>query len=412
MQEILEIANKIKQKGGTLYLVGGAVRDILLNRVVKEEDYCVTGISKVEFEELFPQARLRGKSFPVYELEGREFALARTETKSGIGHKEFEIYTGKEITIEQDLARRDITINAIAQNILTNEIIDPFKGREDIKKRMIRKVGESFKEDPLRVYRVARFAATLEFEVEPETIQEMKKLKQELGTLSKERIEVEFRKALQSNKPARFFETLRKAELLQIHFKEIGDLIGKIQPEQYHPEGDSYQHTMIALDATTSLTDKLEIRFSCLVHDLGKGTTPMEILPHHYGHEERGEKLVSVLGNRIGVPKKWIKCGKIAAKEHMKAGRFEQLTPKKQVDLIEKLSKSELGLEGMKIVVMCDKYRNGVYPQNIEFDQIGKECLAQITGKKIKEKYQLEEGKRIKEKLHEERINWIKKYKE
>lgn len=412
MQEILQIANKIKQKGGNLYLVGGAVRDSFLNRPVKEEDYCVTGLSKQEFETLFPEAKLRGKMFPVYDIEKREFALARTERKSGIGHKEFEIRIGKEITIREDLARRDITINAIAQEVLTKEIIDPFYGTEDIKNRIIRKVGKSFAEDPLRVYRVARFAATLTFEVEPETIKEMKKLELELITLSKERVYVEFQKALKSNKPSIFFEVLRKANLLKVHFPEIQNLIGKIQPEKYHPEGDSYNHTMIAVDASTKLTDDLAIRFSCLVHDLGKGTTPVEILPHHYGHEERGEKLVTVLGNRIGVPKKWIKCGKIAAKEHMKAGRFEEMTPKKQVELIEKLAKSELGLEGMKIVVLCDKYRNGIYPDNIQFDQIGKRCIQEITGSMIKEKYQLKEGKKIKEKLQEERINWIKKYKE
>ena len=178
--EILEIANKIKQKCGKLYLVGGAVRDELLKREVHDQDYCITGLSKEEFEEMFPEALKREKYFCVYDLENKEFALARAEKKSGIGHKEFEIETGKNITIEQDLARRDITINSIAKNVLTGEIIDPFEGRKDIENKTIRATTLAFKEDPLRVYRVARFASQLRFSVETNTLKLMNDLKQEL----------------------------------------------------------------------------------------------------------------------------------------------------------------------------------------------------------------------------------------
>lgn len=409
-QTIEEIAKIIENAGGRLYLVGGAVRDEIMHHTIDDEDYCVVGLSQEKFEQLFPKAILRGKDFAVYDIEGKEFALARKERKAGVGHKQFEIETDKTITIEEDLARRDITINSMAKDVLTGKIIDPYGGQKDIKECKIRKTTNAFSEDPLRVYRVARFAATLEFEVEESTIEEMKKIKQELISLPVERVWNEFKKALASNKPSLFFNTLRKAEVLEIHFKEIYDLIGKIQPEKYHPEGDSYNHTMIVVDRSTKLTDKLEVRYSCLVHDLGKGTTPMEILPHHYGHEERGEKLVINMGKRLKVPNLWTACGKIAAREHMKGGKFHEMTPKKQVEFIEKVEKSKLGLRGMKIVVCCDKYRNEEYPNDIDFDVIGEKCMKEIDGEYVKNKYQLQEGKDVYAKLHEERINWIKNY--
>lgn len=216
----------------------------------------------------------------------------------GFGHKEFEIETGEEITIEEDLARRDITINAMAKDVLTGEIIDPFNGRKDIENKMIRATTNHFREDPLRVYRVARIAAQTGFTVEENTLKEMESLKKELTTLSKERVFVEFRKALETSKPSIFFDVLRKANVLRVHFKEIYDLIGSLQPEEYHPEGDSYNHTMIVVDKSVELTNDVAIRFACLVHDLGKGVTPKEMYPHHYGHDEKGVELVGNLGNR------------------------------------------------------------------------------------------------------------------
>lgn len=409
-QEIREIAEKIQHAGGKLYLVGGALRDEMMGKEIIDQDYCVAHLSQKEFEELFPNAMIRGKDFAVYDIGGKEFALARRERKCGQGHKKFEIETDKSITIEQDLARRDITINSIARDVITGKIIDPYGGIEDIKNKTIKMTTNAFSEDPLRVYRVARFAATLGFTVEEKTIREMSKLKQELKYLSVERVFNEFKKALAGDKPSIFFEVLKKANVLDIHFKEIHDLIGKIQPEKYHPEGDSYKHTMMVVDYSTKLTQKLEIRYSCLVHDLGKGTTPEEILPHHYGHEERGEKLVQELGRKLKIPNLWTSCGKIAAKEHMKGGKFHDMTPKKQVEFIEKVAKSRLGLDGMKIVVMCDRCRNNQFPQEVDFDKIGKKCLEEVNGNYIMQKYNIEEGIKLNEKMHEERINWIKKY--
>lgn len=328
MKNIEEIAKKIKEVGGSLYLVGGAIRDELLGKPSNDEDYCVVGLTAEEFKNIFPNAIIRGKSFAVFVINETEFALARTEKKVGKGHKEFQIDTNKNITIEQDLARRDITINAIAKEVLTNEIIDPFNGKEDLKKKVIRATTEHFKEDPLRVYRVARFSATLGFGVEQKTIKMMNELKQELKTLPKERVFAEFSKAMQAEKPSIFFEVLKNAKVLDVHFKEISDLIGVEQPIKYHPEGDAYNHTMIVLDKSAEYTKeleenrKLQIRFSALVHDLGKGLTPKEQYPHHFGHEQTGVKLVNSLANTINAPNSLIKCGKTAVSEHMRARKI------------------------------------------------------------------------------------------
>ncbi len=191
-------------------------------------------------------------------------------------------------------------------------------GIKDVENRVIKAIGESFKEDPLRVYRVARFASELDFEVEENTLKLMNELKDELDTLSKERVFVEFRKALASNNPSRFFNVLKEADVLDIHFKEIYDLIGSIQPLKYHPEGDSYNHTMLAVQNSVKLTDDLLIRYAVLVHDLGKGLTPKEMYPHHHGHAEKGVEPVRNLSNRIGVPTIWKKAGIISSKEHMR----------------------------------------------------------------------------------------------
>ncbi len=407
--EILEIAKKVKQKGGKLYLVGGALRDELLGRKVHDKDYCVVGLNQEEWEQLFPEAHKRGKFFCVYDIEGTEFALARKEKKEGKGHTQFSITTGKEITIEEDLARRDITINAMAKEIETGKLIDPYNGKKDLENKIIRATSKAFCEDPLRVYRVARFAAMLGFEVEENTIVMMKKLKQELNTLSVERVFDEFRKALSTDKPSIFFEVLKKAEVLDVHFKEIYDLIGSTQPEKYHPEGDSFAHTMMVVDKSAQITDNLEIRFSCLVHDLGKGITPKEMLPHHYGHDKNGVSLVVRFGKRLKMPEIWIKCGKTAAREHILGGIFTKMTAPKQVDFLERVSKSKLGLDGMKIVVLCDRWRENEMPKDITFDKLGKECFSKINGKYIEEKYHIKNTKEVGELLRNERIEWLKK---
>ena len=418
MEDIKIIANKIKQAGGNLYLVGGAVRDSLLGKTTHDEDYCITGLTSEKFQKMFPEAHVRGKAFAVFDIEGKEFALARTESKIGTGHKEFEIKANPEISIEQDLARRDITINAIAKDVLTEEIIDPFNGQEDLKNKTIRATTEHFKEDPLRVYRVARFATQLQFEVEQETIKQMAELKEELNTLSKERVFTEFSKALEQEKPSIFFKILRKANVLDIHFKELKDLIGVEQPVKYHPEGDAYNHTMLVLDMAADMTKnlelkrKLEIRFSALVHDLGKGLTPKEEYPHHYGHENTGGDLVLKLGHKINAPNSWMKCGKTACREHMRGGIFYKMKPSTKVSFIERVDKSLLGLDGLQIVVISDKTSGGreANKEEIDFETVGKRCITEINGEYIKNKYGLKQGKKFGNKLHEERIKWMQRF--
>ena len=404
-----EIANKIKEKGGSLYLVGGAVRNKFLNLEVHDEDYCVCGLTEEEFIKLFPNAKPRGKAFKVFDLDGKEFALARKDVKKGLGHKDFEIQSNPNITIEEDLYRRDITINSIAENVLTKEIIDPFNGIKDIQNKIIRATSLSFKDDPLRVYRVARFASQLEFNVDVETIKLMKSMKSELSTLSKERVFEELKKALATDKPSIFFEVLRKADVLDAHFKEINDLIGVLQPEKYHPEGDAYNHTMLVLDYVSQNAKDLSIRFSALVHDLGKGLTPKKEYPHHYGHEDKGVALVGTLGNRIGAKNEWIKAGKVACREHMRGGIFYKMKPSTKVDFIERVSKTKLGLDGLQLIVNADKLSGGRIPQgNFNFADIGKKCLEEVNGDFIKQKYNIKEGIEFYKILRQERIEWIK----
>ena len=412
--DIQKIAKIIKRNGGNTYLVGGAVRDAILNKPIKDEDYCVTGINAEKFINLFPEARKRGKAFEVFELEDKEFALARREIKTGRGHKEFKIETDESIDIEEDLKRRDITINSIAQDVITKEIIDPFKGQQDLEDGIIRATSEKFSEDPLRVYRVARMAAILNFKVAPRTIKMMNNLRDELDTLSKERVFIEFRRALEADRPSVFFEVLRKAEVLDIHFKVVSDLIGQIQPIKYHPEGDSYNHTMLTLDNCAKLTKDTKIRFCALVHDLGKGRTPKEMLPHHYNHEQRGIEPLKELCETLGCPIEWEKCGETAVLEHMKGGIFPLMTTSKKVSYIEKIDKSQLGLNGLQIVVYCDRCRNEnatkeeIIDEQYNFSTIGKKMIKEIDGDYIQKNYKIKPGIELGKKLHEERVKWFK----
>ena len=411
---IEEIARKIESAGGRLYLVGGALRDAALDRQIEDKDYCIVGITSEEFINLFPEAKIIGKAFQVFQIENSEFALARIEKKVGVGHKEFDIIVNKDVTIEEDLERRDITINSIAKDVLTKEIIDPFDGFEDLENKIIRATSSKFKEDPLRVYRVARFAAILGFRIEKRTMKYMSELREELLTLSKERVFTEFKKALEADKPSIFFNVLRDANVLDVHFKEIYDLIGSIQPAKYHPEGDSYNHTMLALDNSAKLTKDLKIRFSTLVHDLGKGLTPKEMYPHHYGHDRRGVEPLKELCKKIGVPTEWKQCGITAVEEHMKGGIFFRMSPPKQVNFIEKVYNSRLKLEGMQIVVYSDRARSDgqdVVDEQYNFTDIGNKLMTEITGVMIKGKYNIEEGEQLGRKLHEERVEWMKKIK-
>lgn len=412
MNDIKEIASTIKSSGGNLYLVGGAIRDNLLGILSHDEDYCVTGISFDEFKMLFPKASIRGKDFPVFSIDNKEFAIARKERKIGVGHNNFDIETDKRITIEEDLERRDITINAIAKEVLTGKIIDPFDGIEDLKRNIIKAIGNKFIEDPLRAYRVARFASQFNFCVEKNTIKMIKSLKNELSSLSSERVYNELRKALLTDKPSVFFDVLREANVLHIHFKEIYDLIGAEQPIKYHPEGDSYNHTMLVLNKVSKKIAKLEERrklelcFAALVHDLGKGKTPKEEYPHHIEHEKKGVELVKAMGYRLKLPTRMVKCGVVSCLEHMKGGVFDEMTASKKVSFIERINNTILGLEGLQIIVDADNML-GNQGRN-QFADLGHEVINCIDGKEIMEQYNITEGIEVRNKMHEKRVLYLK----
>ena len=409
MENIKNIANKINENGGRLYLVGGAVRDKLFNLEKNDEDYCVVGLDFRKFEELFPNAIKRGKSFFVYDIDGREFAMARSEYKIGKKHTDFKITSNSNITIEQDLVRRDITINSIAEDVLTGEIIDPFNGISDFKNGVIKATSSNFKDDPLRAYRAARFASKFNFDVDENTIKMISELKSELKYLSPERVFEEFRKAINSDYPVNFFEVLKKANILDVHFEELYKLIGAIQPIDHHPEGDAYNHTMLAFKMACSITKDEKIRFSALVHDLGKGLTPKEEYPHHYGHDIKGVDEVKKFGKRLRMPKSWIKIGVTSAAEHMKGGIFYRMTPNKQIDFLERISKTDLGLKGLEIVVESDKNCRGLEKRKVEFADLGEDIINKIDGKYVMNLYpNLKPGLNLKERIHEERIKYLK----
>lgn len=309
-----------------IYQVGGAIRDKLLGLPVKDRDWVVVGARPADMEAL--GFRPVGSDFPVFlhPQTHEEYALARTERKSGTGYKGFVFQATPEITLEQDLIRRDITINAIAEDEDGN-IIDPYNGQRDLKAGLLRHVSPAFVEDPLRVLRVARFAARFGFNVADDTLALMRELADsgELATLVPERVWAEMEKALQTEQPVIFFEVLRACGALQQILPEIDNLYGVPQPEKYHPEIDTGVHTMMVLEQAARLTPDPVVRFAALVHDLGKATTPKDLLPAHHGHEERGAKLVQRLCDRLRIPNRYRELGVIVAQYHFICHRIMEL---------------------------------------------------------------------------------------
>jgi len=406
---IIQIAQKISNAGGRLYLVGGAVRDLLLELTVHDKDYCVTGLSPQSFETLFPQAILQGKHFPVYILNDSEFALARTEKKAGEKHIDFICDSSPSITIEEDLARRDLTINSIAIDVLTQEIIDPFHGQEDIKNNILRITSSAFCEDPLRVYRVARFASQFNFHIETTTLAMMRSMKDSLSHLSVERVFQEFRKALLTNHPSTFFQVLRDTNCLNVHFQEIADLIGVEQPLLYHPEGDAYNHTMQILEKVSTQTNDELTRFGALVHDFGKAVTPRENWPHHYNHDKLGVTVVQSFCHRLKMPILFSKAGSVSSREHMLAGIYSNLKPGTKIDFFERIYRSKsLSFEGLEIIANADTEKT----PPIRFAKIGKQImtnihLSELDLKKLQSKKDFE---KIKQVLRDKRIRALQKF--
>jgi len=286
-----------------IYLVGGGVRDQLLGLPVKDRDWVVVGSSP---EELVSKGyQPVGKDFPVFlhPQSHEEYALARTERKTEPGYRGFVVHADPDVTLEEDLLRRDLTINAIAQSE-DGQLIDPFNGQQDIKNKILRHVSTAFVEDPVRVLRIARFAARFGFTIADETkalIQTMVN-SGELEHLVAERVWQELEKALASKQPSLFFTSLRHVGALKILFPDIDRLFGVPQVAKWHPEIDTGIHVMMVIDQAARLTEDIAVRFAALCHDLGKGTTPNNILPKHIGHEKRSIELTEKLCERLRVP--------------------------------------------------------------------------------------------------------------
>ncbi|EPL6453593.1 multifunctional CCA addition/repair protein [Providencia rettgeri] len=324
-----------------VYLVGGAVRDQLLGLPISDRDFVVVGTTpEAMLAEGFQQV---GKDFPVFlhPKTHEEYALARTERKIGAGYTGFSCYSAPDVTIEDDLLRRDLTINAIAQSD-SGEIIDPFNGVNDLEKRVLRHVSDAFAEDPLRVLRVARFAARYSeqgFTIAPETLALMQSMAMtgELSHLTAERVWVETEKALKSNAPQVYFEVLRQCGALAVLFPEIDNLFGVPAPEKWHPEIDTGVHTLMVMKVIATLSNDVDIRFAALCHDLGKALTSPNVWPSHPNHGEAGIPLIEQLCNRLRIPTDARDLARLAARYHDKIHVINRLSASDLVAIFDGL---------------------------------------------------------------------------
>ena len=361
-----------------IYMVGGAVRDRLLGLPVQDHDWVVVGATP---EQMTAQGFVPvGKDFPVFLHPGthEEYALARTERKSGRGYKGFTVFADADVTLEQDLARRDLTINAIAAHSDLvgqdgRELIDPFGGQRDLESKVLRHVTDAFREDPVRILRVARFSARFhDFTVAPETMALMRHMVQdgEADHLVAERVWQEISRGLMESHPARMFEVLRECGVLRVILPEVDRLWGVPQRAEYHPEVDTGVHLMMVLQMAARLKAPLEVRYACLTHDLGKGTTAPELLPRHIGHEQRSAKLLRGLSQRLRVPTDCHTLADVVAREHGNIHRSGDLGAAALVRLLERCDafRKPARLQDILLACECDaRGRQGMqeqpYPQ-------------------------------------------------
>lgn len=356
------------------YLVGGAVRDQLLGYPVKERDWVVVG----ETPETMIKEGFRpvGKDFPVFlhPESQEEYALARTERKTAPGYKGFVVHADDDVTLEQDLQRRDLTINAIAMTP-EGEIIDPYDGRGDIEKRLFRHVSPAFAEDPVRILRVARFAARyqhLGFKLSSDTQALMQGMVNagEVDHLVPERAWAELYKALNETNPSAFFYILKDCGALEKIFPELYNLFGVPQPPKYHPEIDTGIHAMMCLEQAAILSPKPEVRFAALMHDLGKALSPKDNLPHHYGHETKGLPVLEGLCERLRVPNAFKSLAMQVMQYHTHCHKVTELKPSTLVDLLQALGAFKQHTQFPEFLLACEadaKGRTGLenkpYPQ-------------------------------------------------
>jgi len=402
-----------------VYLVGGAVRDHLLGHPYHEKDYVVVGATP---EQLLAEGyQPVGKDFPVFlhPKTKEEYALARTERKSGVGYHGFQFFTDTTVKLEEDLIRRDLTINAMAMDE-NGTVYDPYGGQQDLERKILRHVSDAFIEDPLRVLRVARFAARYAaygFKIADETIQLMKNIAKtgELDALTPERVWKETSRALMEDQADVYFQTLKECDALKILFPEIDALFGVPQRPEYHPEIDCGIHTLMALKEACKANYALEVRFAVLVHDLGKALTPVEELPRHIMHEERGLKPVTDVCDRLKVPTLLKNLALIVCKEHLKCHQAKNLKPGtlwrllQRLDVLRKPEKVEAFVQACE----CDaRGRLGLetrpYPQ-AKYILDAMEIVRNIRAQDLPSDIQ---GAEIGEILIQYRIEALAKYKE
>ncbi len=357
-----------------VYLVGGAVRDGELGLPVKERDWCVVGATPDELIGL--GYKPVGAEFPVFlhPETGEEYALARTEKKTGAGYHGFAFHTSPDVTIEEDLKRRDLTINAMAQDA-EGRLVDPWHGGDDIQSRTLRHVSDAFAEDPVRILRVAKFAArfrSLGFDIAGETMALMKRMVEdgEADALVPERVWKETETALSGADPRVYFEVLRDCGALAVVFPEIDALFGIPQPEKWHPEIDCGIHALMVLEQAAKLSNAADVRFAALVHDLGKATTPKDILPRHTGHEARSVQLVNAMSQRLRIPASFRELACLAAEFHAHTHRAFELRPETVLKVLNRVDAIRRRERFEKFLLVCEADSRGrtgfearAYPQ-------------------------------------------------
>jgi len=399
-----------------IYLVGGAVRDQLLNLEVKDRDWVVVGATPQEMLDAGYQQV--GKDFPVFLHPDthEEYALARTERKTAPGYSGFEMHASPDVTLEQDLLRRDLTINAIAQDSDGN-IIDPFNGQEDLNNGLLKHVSNAFSEDPVRILRVARFAARFAqwgFKVSHGTNALMRKMVSngEVDALVAERVWQETQRALCEDHPAVFFKVLRGCGALAVLFPEVNALYGVPQPEKHHAEIDSGIHVMMVVEMAAQLTNDPEVRFAALVHDLGKATTPEDILPQHIGHEDRSVDLVNALCHRLRVPNDYQELAVLTAKYHTHCHRALELRATTIVDTFNAMDAWRKPQRCEQFFLACEADARGrkgcednAYPQ-ADYLRSALAACRDINAREFVD--QGLEGKQIQQAMREARISAVK----
>ena len=398
-----------------IYLVGGAVRDQLLGLPVIERDWVVVGATPTQL--LAKQYKQVGRDFPVFlhPKTNEEYALARTERKSGVGYYGFDCVVDNTVTLEEDLARRDLTINAMAIDE-NGRLIDPYGGQNDITNKILRHVSPAFIEDPVRVLRVARFMARfhhLGFRLAHETRALMYTMvkKGELKYLVAERVWQEWQKSLTEKNPEQFIITLRSCDALRVVLPEFHVLFGVPNTYRHHPEVDSGIHTLMVLIAACKFTPNPVVRFAALVHDLGKGNTPMGLWPKHHGHEERGVSLVNALCARLRIPNEYKSLAMLSSRWHLIIHRILELGADTIVDTLEQTGafRRVEGFYDLLLVCQSDFAGRGKvegnYQQASLWQQVFAECV-KVDAKTVMRQGHV--GHAIRQAVHQQRIACVK----